>query len=270
VLPDEATRHRRNGADLRLLVKPAAYAVADAAFLGRGVPRRVNGERIRFPAPWCRYYPSSYEAPKHRFLVEHCLPGSTVVDGGAHIGLFTVSMARAVGGGGSVLAFEPTPRTRAVLARTVALNDLGASVSVRPEALAAGTGRTTLHVGPTEGSNSNSVIARAGGAGSTEEVPTLALDDLLPTLTAKVSCIKLDIEGAELDALRGAEALLRAHGPALCIEVHPRMLREGGREPRQLRELLLDHGYALFQDGAPLRAELFQGDDPFELQAARA
>lgn len=248
-------------------VKTAAYGILDAAFVGRGVPRTVNGDRIRFPARWCRYYPSAYEPAKHDFLVSHCSPGSTVIDGGAHIGLFTVAMARAVGPAGMVLAFEPTPGTRAVLTRTIALNDLGATVSVRPEGLSAATDRMTLHVGPTEGSNTNSLVGIAVGESSVD-VPTVALDDLLPTLASDVSCIKLDIEGAELDALLGAEVLLRKLRPALCIEVHPRILRTGGRDPMQIRALLLDLGYGLFDGPGPCPAERFAGEEIFEFQAA--
>jgi len=247
-------------------MREPVYALLDAVFVGRGVPRTVNGERIRFPAPWCRYYPATYEQTMHRFLVRSCRPGTAVVDGGAHIGLFTVAMARAVGPRGWVLAFEPTPGTREVLTRTVGLNDVGARVSVRPEGLAGATGRMTLHVGQTEGSNSNSLVA-AAMEGSTEQVPTVALDDLLPTMPAQLSCIKLDIEGAEIDALLGAEVLLETFHPALCIGVHPRMLRAGGREPSELRDLLLDHGYTLLDGTRSCPTELFNGDDLFDFQA---
>ena len=260
-------RQRRSGAHRR--VRSTAYAALDAAFLGRGVPRTVNGQRVRFPAPWSRYYPSQYEEAKHRFLVGACKPGTTVVDGGAHIGLFTVVMANAVGPEGWVLAFEPTPGTRAVLAKTIALNDLGATVSPRPEGLSATTGSTTLHIGPDEGTSSNSLLGRLGEAppGSEQAVPTLALDDLLPTLASPVSCIKLDIEGAELDALRGAAAMLERFRPALCVEVHPRMLRRAGHDPVAVHDLLVERGYRLSEAGASCPRQRFEGDELFELQA---
>lgn len=258
----QAGAHRR--------LRSTAYAALDAAYLGRGVPRTVNGERLRFPAAWSRYYPAAYEEAKHRFLLRHCQPGTTVIDGGAHIGLFTVVMARAVGPDGWVLAFEPTPGTRAVLTTTVALNQLGATVSVRPEALAAATGRTTLHIGPVPGTSSNSVaVPPPEGVGTEREVPTVAVDDLLPGLAAPVSCLKLDIEGAELDALLGARATLDRFRPALCVEVHPRALKAAGREPAAVHDLLVgDLGYELHEGAAPCPRERFEQDDLFELQAS--
>jgi FkbM family methyltransferase len=258
------------------LVRRTAYAALDAALLGRGVPRTVNGGRVRFPAEWSRYYPRVYEATMHGFLRGQCAPGTTVIDGGAHIGLFTVAMARAVGPDGWVLAFEPTPGTRAVLTRTVALNDLGATVCVRPEGLTDVTGRNTFHIGGTEGSNSNSLVGWSAGnaagraTGTSREVPTLALDDLLPTLAAPVSCIKLDVEGAELDALTGAKAMLERFHPALCIGVHPRMLQAGGHEPAEVRDLLLDLGYRLYEGPRDCPPERFEQDDLFDFQAVWA
>lgn len=261
-------RQRSAGAHRR--VRSTAYAALDAAFLGRGVPRTVNGQRVRFPAPWSRYYPGKYEEAKHRFLVRSCRPGTTVVDGGAHLGLFTVVMAKAVGPDGWVLAFEPTPGTRGVLVKTIALNDLGARVFLRPEALSRKTGSTTLHIGPDEATSSNSLVAQPPGAvaGSDKVVPTLALDDLLPTLASAVSCIKLDIEGAELDALLGATATLEQFRPALCVEVHPRMLRSAGHEPVQVHDLLVDLGYELFEGVRRCARERFEEDELFEFQAS--
>lgn len=256
----DAGAHRR--------LRSTAYAALDAAFLGRGVPRRVNGEWLRFPAAWSRYYPATYEEAKHRFLLRHCRAGTTVIDGGAHIGLFTVAMARAVGPEGSVLAFEPTPSTRAVLAATIALNDVGATVSVRPEALSNATGRTTFHIGPVPGTSSNSVFEPPPeGPGSEREVPAVALDDLVPSLFAPVSCIKLDIEGAELDALRGARAMIERFRPALCVEVHPRALAAAGQDPGTLHDLLVDLGYELSAGSQPCLRAQFEQEQIFEFQA---
>src|SRR5215471_19195745 len=63
-------------------------------------------------------------------------PGDVFVDGGAHVGLFTLVAARRVGPGGRVIAFEPSPANRQRLLDNVALNGF-TQVDVRPEALAA-------------------------------------------------------------------------------------------------------------------------------------
>ena len=105
--------------DILKQAKRVAYAALDARHGFRGVPRMVNGEVIRFPARWSRYYPATYEPTKTAFLRERAAQGATVIDLGAHIGLFSVHLARSVGPSGRVVSCEPAPETAAVLRRTV-------------------------------------------------------------------------------------------------------------------------------------------------------
>src|SRR5438552_1491680 len=94
---------------LKSFSKDGAYALLDLCTGYRGIGQRIGGEVFRFPAKWSRYYEAGYEAPTFQFLKEHCRPGSTALDLGAHLGLFTMLMARRVGPAGKVYAFEPTP-----------------------------------------------------------------------------------------------------------------------------------------------------------------
>src|SRR5438067_2438972 len=138
------------------LAKRAAYRALDLCTAGRGVPRRIGGEVVRFPARWCRYYEAAYEPETFRFLAAQCRPGSTVLDIGAHLGLFTVIMARRVGPGGRVLSFEPTPSTRAALSETVRLNGFRDRVQVRGEAVAGTVGQAAFYCTGDDISNANS------------------------------------------------------------------------------------------------------------------
>nr|MBP7476588.1 hypothetical protein [Pyrinomonadaceae bacterium] len=104
------------------VVKDLAYKTLDAVTLGRGMSRQINGETIRFPAKWSRYYEDDYEPETFRFFRENLKEGDTVLDIGGHIGLFAVVTARLVGNSGSVFSFEPTPLTRGVMKEVVDLN----------------------------------------------------------------------------------------------------------------------------------------------------
>lgn len=208
----------------------------------------MNGERIRVAPQWARYYPSDYEPDKQRFLRERCRRGSTVLDLGAHIGLYTVLMARYVGREGRVLAFEPTPGTRRELRRTVRLNRLG-NVEIRGEAVSVSTGDALLHDTGAPVSNANS-LAPIDRARAQVGVRTTSLDDL--ALPPAVSCVKIDVEGAELDALPGATALLERDRPALTIEIHPVQLRLVGARAVEIWDLLHALGYVLMHGSQEL------------------
>jgi FkbM family methyltransferase len=250
-------------------LKRVAYAGLDARHGFRGVPRVVNGEPVRFPARWSRYYPSTYEPAKAAFLRAHATRGATVLDLGAHIGLFSVLLARAVGPAGRVISFEPAPATAAVLRATVRCNRVGTVVSVREAAVAGRRGEVELFETGDECSNASSVV-RTDRTSSSVRVPATTLDDLVADEGLTVAVVKVDIEGAELDVLEGAQVLLSEQRPALAIEVHPRQLVTSGRDPREVFDLLVGHGYRLTEAGRPLDRASFDRPGCFEVQAAPA
>src|SRR5436190_3736663 len=104
------------------IIKDIAYKTLDAVNFGAGVKRRINGDTIRFPARWSRYYEADYAPETFHLFHEHLKAGDTVLDIGGHIGLFAVVTAQLVGSKGKVFSFEPTPFTRGVLQDVVDLN----------------------------------------------------------------------------------------------------------------------------------------------------
>jgi len=233
--------------------KRPLYAAADAVLLRRGVQRRVNGEPVRMTPRWARYYPVDYEPTKQRFLADRCRPGSTVIDLGAHLGLYTVLMSRYVGANGRVVAFEPAPATRRELRRTIRINRL-ANVEIRDEAVSGASGVASLYDTGDPASNANS-LTPIHGARSQVPICTATLDDL--AFVEPVSCVKMDIEGAEVDALCGALALLERDRPALAMEIHPVQLGLVGREPVEIWDLLHAIGYVLMEGARRLsRSEI--------------
>ncbi|MDQ6948818.1 MAG: FkbM family methyltransferase, partial [Actinomycetota bacterium] len=204
-----------------ITAKRVIYAGADALTLGRGVARVIDGERIRLAPRWARNYPNTYDPAKRMFLRAHCRPGTTVLDIGAHIGLYSVVMARAVGEGGRVISFEPTPGTRDALRRTIGLNGLNGLVAVRADAVTDRSGTVNFHDTADDLSNANSVVAGPRSMRS-YTVPATTVDDVVASVgDVPVSCLKIDVEGGEIGVLRGAAEALRRWRPAIALEVHP-------------------------------------------------
>ena len=138
-------------------------------------------------------------------------PGDHVVDGGAHIGYLTLLASRCVGRSGEVHAFEPVPRTFAALEENVRLNG-AANVRVNRVALAARPGEIELEVPiDPEGEGllawgATSVHLRRGPI---ERAPAQTLDAYARAhRLGHIALLKLDLEGAELEALRGMDELL--------------------------------------------------------------
>lgn len=243
-----------------------AYTTLDLATLG---VRSINGTTVRFPARWSRYYPRSYEPEKARFLRKHSRPGTLAVDVGAHIGLFSVEMARRVGPGGQVVSFEPNSQTRAVLEQVLDLNGLADRVAVREEAVAAHAASAAFY--GAAGSNSSSLFPSddtPDGAHQRGAVSIVALDQVLSGSELPLSCLKIDAEGAETAVLQGARELLQAHRPAVAIEVHPAALRRAGSSVGEALDCLQDLDLSLELHGAPVDREELEGrPESFELEA---
>ena len=139
-------------------------------------------------------------------------PGDAVVDAGAHIGYMTILSALASGPSGQVVAWEPHPELFAVLERNVAEaapRRRLARITLRNAALGRTPGRAELVIPDGAASNDGtSHLAHAGiPAGQSVSVKVETIDEILGD--ARVGVMKLDVEGSELQVLRGASRALR-------------------------------------------------------------
>lgn len=137
-------------------------------------------------------------------------PGWRAVDGGANLGVYTLTLARA---GADVLAFEPNPPIADRGARAIALNGLSSRIHHRRVALGAATGTARFDI---SGHSENARLAEGG----TLDVPVVTLDDEIAALGWTAwDFLKLDLEGGETDALRGGRGVLARFAPLVMSEI---------------------------------------------------
>ena len=142
--------------------------------------------------------------------------GDVVIDGGGCWGDTALYFAHRVGAGGKVTVFEFEPQNLEVFRKNLSLNpDLGSRIALKEVALWHEPGQTL-------GVASRGPGTRVTAASTTDfTVPTTTIDEMFGGSDARrVDFIKLDIEGAELSALRGAEATLRRDRPKLAVAVY--------------------------------------------------
>lgn len=163
-------------------------------------------------------------------------PGETWLDIGANYGYTTMVLADLVGRNGNVYGFEPKLETAGCLAATVAANRYS-QITVVPMALST-VETIACKRFTTEGSMA--VGAEFGSIEGPVETLTVArLDWLWPRIAGEraIDGIKIDVQGMELDVLRGMTRLLRMHTPKLLVEIH------AGVNRRELLDLLESCGY---------------------------
>lgn len=158
----------------------------------------------------------------------------TVLDVGAHVGHWAL---RAAGKAHEVWAVEPNPETVRVLRKNIALNDLD-NVDVLP--FAAWDETTDLYLeDPDDKVAGGSTRTLSEGEGRSVWATRLDMVEDLDYL-GRLDLVKLDVEGADLHALRGMRGLLEKHRPKLFIECHD---YAGYYERADLEALLTELGY---------------------------
>jgi FkbM family methyltransferase len=212
--------------------------------IGDHVEADVEGMRMRAPIAERGYLELLARRKKDAHLVErflrHVRPGARVVDGGAHWGYFTLLAAQAVGSEGSVVAFEPDPRSAQRLEWNIHANGFGDRVTLIRAALSDRSGERQLFTHPRH--HSWSSLFAAPGSGVAHAVPALAADE---AIQGEVDVVKLDVEGGEVEALRGMRALIGRRRPVLFVECHPDALRRAGASVAGLVGEIRDAGYRI-------------------------
>jgi FkbM family methyltransferase len=135
-----------------------------------------------------------------------------------------------------VVVFEPNPAVHGVLRENLAANGVAGWVDVHGAALGARTGRTRLYA-----SGDTSSLFVAAPTAEPVDVEVVRGDDVVD---GRVDVIKLDVEGGELEALRGMTRLVSG-ARAIFLELNPELLAAAGASSAELLVWLGEHGFAV-------------------------
>lgn len=264
---------RAYGEYLRRMMDPETQLARGGSFLlrrmqdllrWRGLPRaqafRVDGLTVHVDLldnRWLWVLGELQGLSAEAQLIERTLgPGGMLLDIGANHGSYTLLGARRVGPSGRVVAFEPQPVLAGLLRQSLASNGMGQG-RVQELALGAQAGSAAFFI-PAAGSGSGGLHAAFSARGQHErlEVRVARLDELWPEpLPRENALVKLDCEGAELEALRGGRRVLSSL-PPLLIELNAQAATAAGSSLAELREELRALGYRHWAElSTPARSE---------------
>ena len=203
-----------------------------------------------------------HEPETTHLFQQYLQPGMTVLDIGAHVGYYSRLSAQLIGDQGKVFAFEPHPNTRTYLQKNtraypnitiapVAVSDEAGSAELFDYLMMSASG--SLQYDPTMAELQQSQLGEQDVAPRIQEnfpirkytVDKVVVDDYLNQRgIEQVDFIKMDIEGAELGALRGMKnIILQSPGLHLVMEYNPRALQSFGHEPEQTLLEIIGYGF---------------------------
>ncbi|MEL7239106.1 MAG: FkbM family methyltransferase, partial [Planctomycetota bacterium] len=174
-----------------------------------------------------------YELDTDRLLRKLVRPGMTFVDAGANIGYFSLRVAQLVGPAGRVHAFEPDPVNRQRLLDNLDRNGLIDRVTVHAVALSEEQATLTFHR-PADNTSRNHGESGRFPANDGETVAFDVKAERLDTIVTSADVMKMDIEGSEVHALRGATKLLATSPPKIVLEHNPDAASFAGHRPGDL------------------------------------
>jgi FkbM family methyltransferase len=177
--------------------------------LRRNLPRELRFKRngVEISVPWevgVGYAFSEFESLTGRWLTDHLRPGSVVIDVGAHVGYFTVLMAKIVGRAGRVYAVEPAEENLHFLRKNVEQNRVH-NVTILP--LAAGRQSRVRNFRLMDRSDLHGFYKHPS-LGNLKEIVQVRESPLDELVGGPVDVVKVDVEGAELEVLEGMRGIL--------------------------------------------------------------
>ncbi|HET6413015.1 MAG TPA: FkbM family methyltransferase [Anaeromyxobacter sp.] len=183
-----------------------------------------------------------FEAAEQAFFWLYLRPGSRVIDCGAHVGLYTLLAYAACERNARIIAVEPNQCTAAILQENLSRNHVP-EVEVVSAAVWSEEGSLPFLIG----SSADSAFARvAFGQPGEVVVPSTTVDRLVREMGGGITLVKLDVEGAEPEALQGAEAATaRGDCTVLMIEFTEANLQRRGKSCVELAREVSRLGYWL-------------------------
>ncbi len=209
------------------------------------------------------------------FLQSYLRSGMTFLDVGANIGLYSVIASRLVGRSGTVYSFEPHPLLYRVLRSNAKRNDCR-NIVVNNYAIADRDGERLLFLSSEDSFANTSLRPPARFySGSSVPVRTVSLDSYVSSMAlSQIDVIKLDIEGAELQALSGASTVLKEYAElVILVEFCDENTRQFGYSTADLASFLRSKGFKLFRlqvDGLVPYRPIANGPRYFNVIATRA
>ena len=207
------------GPRVRAWAKRAYCAALMLRTGGRGLSCTLPGGETVRALPEHRYL--SWNRQEYSAFKQAVSPGMVALDIGANVGAYAMLLGQWVGPAGRVFAFEPAPSPFNGLVRHIHLNDLDAVV--RPIAAAVGDREAQADFLVVETAGESRLAAPGDPKAARLTVPVVTIDAFCARERIEPDFIKIDVEGWELAALRGARETIRRRGGdlALFVELHP-------------------------------------------------
>jgi FkbM family methyltransferase len=195
-----------------------------------------------------------------------------LIDVGAHFGLFSLAALHYGGPSARAVAIDPSPIATRVVHTQMRLNGVGDRLSVLTAAAGEASGHKAMLAAGVLGAFYYTSPDGDRPSQDLTDTPQVTLDGVVNACGFEVSHLKVDVEGAEAETLRGARALLSSErAPLVFLELHNQMVRDRGGRPDAAVSEVIAAGYSIYSlDGSPLDVKTAVASPLIRVIAAKA
>ena len=211
--------------------------------LGDGLACSINTKDI---IGWCIFFFGEYEKGTNHVLAEYVKKGHVVLELGANLGSETLIVSRLVGSEGHVYGFEPNPYTFKRLQRNIEINGIS-NVDIYELAIGENNTEIYFNIYPENSSNPGMSSKYVENPCTKKiNVKQVTIDSFMQQHNiTKLDFLKLDIQGAEIDALNGARNTIAKYRPIIFAEAYSEE-QVAHNHTQQMYDMLMAYGYKIF------------------------
>lgn len=194
------------------------------------------------------YVFGAYELPTVKFIRSYLRPGDTAIDVGGQIGYLSLVMATSADRAVSVLSFEPEHDNIRRFRTNVSLNQLR-NIELIEQAAASSVGTLKLYLSADSNAGTHSTIRdNENVSDKFIEIPCTTIDhEVLNRSLERVDLIKIDVEGGEIDVIKGALNTLSTLRPVVITELGDALQKARGLSTDEFKSFLSDLGYECYR-----------------------
>lgn len=209
--------------------------------------RKVNRNGINYYldisdiVDWYIYY--GFKENSRENLYSNIKKEDIVLDVGANVGDVSMMASKIVSEKGYIYGFEPDPTNFLRLNKNLSLNNFQ-NIDVINKGIGDKKGRFSLSIIDDRNRGMNKIVKTQSGTNTINEIDVIRLDDFVNERgLKKIDVIKIDVEGFEMNVLKGAEAIIKKYQPILFIEIDDNHLKEQNTSAKELVSLVKSLGY---------------------------
>lgn len=191
------------------------------------------------------YFLGTWDEQGIKFLKNHLKSGDVFFDIGANIGCYSLVASKLVGSEGKVHSFEPVSEVYNRLLFNIELNQLK-NITVNRKAVFETSETLEFFVSSKENKGMSSIFHHDTESGEIQKVEAITIDEYIEkTDIQRIDMIKIDIEGAELFALKGMKTTLRKFKPVIIMELSDNVLQNSPVEKKEILNLMKELNYEI-------------------------